>query len=351
VHFRNNTVPTWLPKWKGDGIIARVETRQLAEFVARCRVPVIDIRGHFEMGVPVVDTDDAAVAHMAVEHFVERGFRQLAFAGFLRVDFSDRRLQHFAARAADLGLPCHVYQAPMPVRADPTVTYDQHALLYSADLRRWIRQLRKPVGVFVCTDIYGHQVLTACRETGCAVPEAVAVLGVDDDAVFCDLATPPLSSVATDLDKAGYLAAQFLDQMMDGSSAPVRTLVKPLRVICRRSTDTLAVEDPDVAAALRFIREHAAKGIGVADIVRVVPLSRRTMERRFQELLGRSPHEEIVRIRIQAAQRLLRDTDLPLAAIARMTGFNHPEYLSASFRRLTGQQPSQFRSEGDGPRP
>jgi LacI family transcriptional regulator len=347
VHFRNNAIPAWLGKWKGDGILARVETRQMARYLARFDMPIIDVRGHFDMGVPVVDTDDAAVARVAVEHFRERGFRQLAFAGFVRVDFSERRLAHFQALAEAHRLPCHVYQAPALARGDVTVTYDQHALLFSADLRKWVRHLPKPVGVFACTDIYGQQVLTACQESGTAVPEEVAVLGVDDDEVFCELATPSLSSIATDLDKAGYVAAQCLDELMAGSdNVPARTLVEPTGVICRRSTDTLAVEDSDVAAALRFIRENAAKGIRVPDVVRAVVLSRRTLERRFQELLGRSPHDEIMRVRILSAQRLLRDTDLSLEAIARMTGFTYAEYLSVAFRRLTGQQPSQFRLAG-----
>lgn len=344
VHFRDSAIPSWLPGWEGDGIIARVETRSAARFLARAKWPTVDVRGHFPLGIPVVDTDDAAVARVAFGHFRERGFRHLAFAGFKRVDFSERRLEYFRASAAAAGLPCHVYEAPTPPRADPTVTYDQHALCFSAELREWARRLPKPVAVFACTDIYAQQVLTAAQDADCAVPEEVAVLGVDNDGVFCDLATPSLSSVATDLEKAGYLAAQYLDRMMDGIAPPPCTLVPPTGVTVRRSTDTLAVDDPDIAAALRFIAEKAAEGIRVIDVAEAAALSRRTMERRFRELVGRSPHDEIMRVRIQAAQRLLRDTDLSLAAIARMTGFNHPEYLSAACRRLTGHPPSHFRS-------
>jgi LacI family transcriptional regulator len=346
VHFRNNSLPRWMARWRGDGIIARVEIPETARFLSRTKLPAIDVRGHFAVGVPVIDTDDEAVAQMAFDHFVERGFRQLACAGFLRVDFSERRLGHFQALAQARGLPCQVYEAPAPT-GDAIFAYDQHALLHSSALRDWVRQLSTPVGVFACYDFCGQLVLTACQETGRAVPDQIAVLGVDDDAVFCDLATPPLSSVATDLEGAGYLAARCLAQMMDGrGKPPPRTLVRPLRVIGRRSTDTLAVDDPDVADALRFIREHAVKGIRVEDVVRAVPLSRRTLERRFQDRIGRSPHDEIVRVRIQCAQQLLRDTDLSLSTIARMTGFSYPGYLSASFRRLTGQPPSQFRLDG-----
>jgi len=347
VHFRSNAVPAWLAEWKGDGIIARVETPQAARALARCQLPVIDVRGHFDLGVPVVETDDSAVAQVAYEHFRERGFRHLAFAGFARVDFSERRLRAFAALAEGKE-SLQVYESPTPKIGDPTRAYDQHALRCTANMRDWLRALPKPVGIFACMDACGYQVLNACHEIGCAVPEEVAVLGVDDDAVFCDLASPPLSSVAGHTERIGYLAAQWLDHMMAGTGQPPsRVLVGPTRVIGRRSTDTFAVDDPEVALALRFIRENAAKGIRVHDVVRGVALSRRSLERRFQELIGRSPHDEIMRVRLQCAQQLLRDTDLPLATIARMTGFTYPEYLSAAFRRLTGLSPSRFRSDAE----
>jgi LacI family transcriptional regulator len=350
VHFRNNGVPAWLSGWKGDGIIARVETPEAARTLKRWRGPVIDVRGLFDLGIPVIETDDAAVARLAFEHFKERGFRHLAFAGFARVDFSERRLRAFAALVKEAHLPLHIYESPTPAGGDPTVAYDQHALRRTRAMQAWLRALPKPVGVFTCFDACGQQVLDACQEIGYGVPEEVAVLGVDDDAVFCDLANPPLSSIAGHIERIGYLAAQWLDHMMAGTGRPPSPLrVCPTKVIGRRSTDTFAVDDPEVAAALRFIRENAVKGIRVHDVVRGVALSRRSLERRFRELIGRSPHDEIMRVRLQCAQQLLRDTDLPLGTIARMTGFTYPEYLSAAFRRLTGLPPSQFRLDAGAP--
>jgi LacI family transcriptional regulator len=338
-------IPPWFAGWQGDGVIARVETAEAARCLSRRRIPVIDVRGHFDLGVPVIETDDVAVARLAFDHFMERGFGQLAFAGYRRIDYSERRHRNFQALAQERDLPCQVYEAPTPAHPVPASLYDQHAQRFAADLIDWVRQLPKPVGIFACNDVCGKQVLNACLEAGVAVPEDVAVLGVDDDAVFCDLAAPPLSSIALDTERIGYLAAQWLERMMDGSGMPpARTKVPPLRVVCRRSTDSIAVDDPDVAAALRFIREHAAEKIGVKEIAGPAGLSRRTLERRFKELVGRSPHDEIMRERIRRAQQLLRDTDLPLRTIAHRTGFTHPEYMSVVFRRRTGQQPSQFRA-------
>jgi LacI family transcriptional regulator len=347
IHSRDaaSRVPPWFPGWRGDGVIARVESLDVARCLSRRRLPFIDVRGHFDLGTPIMDTDDAEVARLALEHFVGRGFRQLAFVGFRKVDYSERRRRYFTALTEAAGLPLHVYEAPTPARLVPSTLYEQHALRFSAKLRAWIRRLPRAVGILACNDICALQVLSACHETGRAVPEELAVLGVDDDAVFCDLAVPPLSSIALDTEKIGYLAAQWLEQMMDGTGTPPsRTLVAPLCVICRRSTDSIAVEDPDVAAALRFIREHAAERIRVHDVVGAVALSRRSLERRFQDLLGRSPHDEIIRERIRCAEHMLRDTDLPLRTIAHRAGFTHPEYLSAAFLRQTGQQPSEFRA-------
>lgn len=347
IHSRGSAshLPPWFPRWRGDGIIARVESPEVAHALSRRRIPFIDVRGHFDMGAPVFETDDAAIARLALEHFRERGYRHLAFVGFRKIDYSERRLKHFQALTEAAGIPLQIYEAPTPTDVVPAMPYEQHALDFSAQLRAWICQLPHAVGVLACNDVCALQVLSACQESGRAVPEELGVLGVDDDSVFCDLATPSLSSIAQDTEKIGYLAAQWLERMMDGTETPPsRTLVAPRGVVSRRSTDSIAVEDHDVAAALRFIREHATDGIRVKDVVGAVALSRRSLERRFQELLGRSPHDAIIWERIRCAEHMLRDTDLPLRTIALRAGFTHPEYFSAAFLRQTGQNPSDFRA-------
>jgi LacI family transcriptional regulator len=178
------------------------------------------------------------------------------------------------------------------------------------------------------------------------VPDEVAVIGVDNDELLCELSHPPLSSVVPNTHRTGYAAAALLDEMMSGRPAEGLThLIAPLGVATRQSTDVLAIEDRNVGLAVRFIREHACDGINVRDVLKAVPQARRQLEGRFKALLARSPHEEIVRVQLNRVQQLLADTDLPLSEVAERAGFAHVEYLSVVFKKKIGMPPSQYRSK------
>ena len=194
-------------------------------------------------------------------------------------------------------------------------------------------------------DIRARHVLDACRRAGLAVPDEVAVVGVDNDTFLGDLTDPPLSSVAPDTRRTGYEAAALLDRLMSGRERQrgQAIFVEPLGVVTRRSTDVLALGDADVSAAVRFIREHACDGIAVKDVLEQVPLSRRVLEGRFRKLLGRTPHDEIARIRLERVRQLLRETRLPLSDIAARSGFRTAEYLATAFRREFGTSPDAYR--------
>ena len=196
-----------------------------------------------------------------------------------------------------------------------------------------------------CYDFQGRKVLNACSQRGIAVPDEVAVLGVDNDEVLCDFAAPPLSSVILNPHRTGYEAAALLARMMNGERIGAEAhRIEPLGVATRQSTDVLAVEDGGVAAAVRFIREHACEGISVKDVLRAVPQSRRSLEERFKKLIGRTPHEEISRVQLNQVKLLLAETDWSLERIAESTGFAHAGYLSSVFRRLSGSTPSHYRA-------
>jgi LacI family transcriptional regulator len=208
----------------------------------------------------------------------------------------------------------------------------------------WVRTLEKPVGIMASFDPLGRQILQACRLAGVEVPDEAAVVGVDDDELLCNLAEPPLSSVAPDTHRTGYVAASLLDRLMNGEAVEPRGyFVEPIGIAVRKSSDMLAIDDHDISSALRYIRENACRGISVGDILPVVPLGRRALESRFTKLVGRSPHDEIERVRLNRVQELLRQTDLSLAAIAAKTGFAHEEYLSVLFKKRIGLPPSAYR--------
>jgi len=337
---RGERPPAWLRRWQGDGIIARIENREIARAVERTGLPVIDVSAARTLPrVPWVETNDEAIARLAVEHLVERGFRRLAFCGDARFNWSKWRCEHFQRRADKADCETWIYQSPSG--GPDELSWDEELQALS----RWTAELPRPIGVMAAYDIRGQQLLDICREQRIAVPEELAVVGVDNDHLICELCQPPLISIEPNTRRTGYKAAELLDQLMHGQPVVETThRISPVGICTRRSSDMLAIEDREIAAVLRFIREYACDGIQVRDLLREVPLSRRVLESRFARLLGRTPHEEIVRVKLDRVKRLLRDTDLPLKAIARRAGFSSEDYLNVAFKRSFGMPPGRYRS-------
>ncbi len=329
----------WFADWRGDGIIARIESEAVAELVGQKNLPVVDVSAARHVpNIPWVETDDQAIAALAASHLIERGFKNLAYVGDAGFNWSLWREQHFsqAVTAAQCRYFCH---ASIP-RLDDAYSWDAE----KEGLGRWLKSIPKPVGIMACYDIKAQQVLDVCRELGLAVPEQVAVIGADNDMLLCNLSDPPLTSVIPNSRRAGFEAAQLLDRMMSGDQVALDpVLVKPLGIETRQSTDILAIDDSDVAAAVRYIREYACDGINVSDLLKHSTLSRRVLESRFRKILGCTPHQEIMRQRMTRVKQMLQETDLPLCTIAERTGFEHTEYLTVAFKRETNLTPSQFR--------
>jgi len=331
--------PDWLETWDGEGIISRATTPELAAQLNRRGIPTIDltdIRG--DLGLHHIWVDHQAVGKLAAAHLLERGFRQFAFCGYSDHDWSRKRQEGFLGAIEDLGTPVAIHNSPWDTSRGSRWEQQQH------EIARWLKELPRPLGVMACNDLRGHQVLEACRRSGISVPEEVAVIGVDDDELLCGLCDPPLSSIVPNAEKIGYEAAAMLDRLMQGQKTRERILtVEPLGVVTRQSTDVLAINDQLVAAAVRFIREHACEGITVEDILHSVPLSRSVLEKRFRKYVGRSPQSEIRNVQLKRVRQLLAETDMTLENIAQRTGYAHTEYMSVVFKRETGQTPGQYR--------
>jgi LacI family transcriptional regulator len=332
--------PAWLRNWRGDGIICRLVNRELAEHLRRAQVPVVNLNDVHDnsWGLPRIQSDHRMIGQLAAEHLLERGFHHFAFCGFTGHEWSGKRGQAFVGRLRAAGFGCDLYESPWGGPGAPPWEKEQEGM------GRRLQALPRPVGVMACNDVRGQQVLDACRRVGLSVPEEVAVIGADNDELLCDLCHPPLSSVVPNPEGVGYEAAALLDRLMAGAAPPAHELlIEPLGVTTRQSSDVLAVADPQIAAAMRFIREHACQGLSVADILKRVPLSRTALERQFRKYLGRSPQAEIRAVQIKRVKQLLGETDMRLSGIARAVGFQHPEYLSVVFKRETGETPGQFR--------
>ncbi len=333
-------------QWGGTGIIARVLTPRMARAVISTRLPVIAL----DPPVPVrpllekagnffgeLITDSAAAARMAAEHLVSNGLRHYAFVRIPGQVWSDRREKGFCEAIAAAGFTVRVF---------PTAAR-KHGVTWGREqksLAQWLQALTKPVGLMACNDDRGREVLEACWAAGLQVPEDVAVIGVDNDSLLCDLSNPPLSSVALNAHHGGFAAAKLLHKMMAGEArTPESIVVEPLYVVSRRSTDIVAAEDPEVGAALRFIRNHAGQPIRVDRVAEAIGLSRRMLEIRFRRLLGRSLNDEIQRHHLETAKRLLAETDWPTGKIAVASGYSSASYLNVLFRRLQGESPREYR--------
>ncbi len=333
--------PRWLATWRGDGIIARVQNHQIANLVKQTGLPVVDVLGLVpEAGIPLVHVDDREIASLAAEHLRERGFRHFGFYGLFEENWSARRRDCFRDCLGDSGRNLTVFEQPRHERSE--ASWDDR----ENELAQWVLQLPKPVGVLVCSDQRGLNFLEACRRAGVAVPDEVAVVGVDNDEALCGIANPPLSSVWPAHNQVGYEAAALLDRLMAGEPAPAApTLIAPVGVKTRQSSEVLAVEDRNVARALQFIRGRACGGLNVDEVAEAAGLSRSVLQRRFREMLGKTVHEAILDIRLKRAGELLTETELPLIDVAEQSGFKHQEYLGAVFRARTGKTPAQFRRE------
>lgn len=335
--------PLWLPPgWHGDGIIARVGTPAAARHVAAARVPVVNISAIEIPGVefPRVATDLAAAGRLAAGHLLDRGFQHFAYYGLEHRGYVDRHYRGFAEAVSGVCRECPFYGTTFEAGAGARTAWHTR----QQGLVRWLKKLPKPVAIVTWITEQGREVINACRRAGLLVPEQVAVLAADNDELLCEACVPSLSGIALTSERIGHEAAAMLDRLMRGARPRKRPLlIAPTGVVARQSTDTLAVDDPDLAAALAFIRSHATDPIQVGDVLRAVAVSRRWLERRFREVLGRGPGAEIRRVRLARAKMLLAETEMPVPQVAARSGFGSREYLANVFKSQTGLSPRQYR--------
>lgn len=334
---RGEQPPLWLNQWKGDGIIARIENPSIETAVRRTKSCVINVSAaNLAPEFPVVRSDSAALAQVAALHFIERGLQNFGYCGDPRRIWAQEHGEHFVSLVTKRGFRCQSFE----ISPEELLRYKK------ADRRllTWLKSLPKPAGVFVGYDIRGQQVLSACRAGGIRVPEEISVVSQHNDETLCELCNPPLSSVIPDSHQIGLLAASLLNDQMNGRKVPaMEYLVPPVGIQVRRSSDTLAFDDPQVAAAMRFMQTHACECISIDDVLNVVPICRTLLQRRFKSQTGRTPYEQIRHFRLQEARKLLASTNMTIAEIALQTGFRTTEYFNAAFRKEEGLPPGQYR--------
>jgi LacI family transcriptional regulator len=328
-------------RWRGDGILTLIGAQAgLWRRLRGKKVPIVDLaESRPEIPLPRVTMDNAAIARLAAEYFLDRGFRQFAFVHRWEMGVSRRRRDHFCAAIAQRGYPCRVLSWQQARGSSPD-TREQRTRWLAGNLQN----IPKPLAVFA-RDNEAVEVLEACFSAGLDVPDQVAVLGVDNTETVCDCLRVPLSSIDNNLEQVGYEGAALLHRLMQGKKPPSSPIyIPPIGIVERRSTNTLATEHPGVAVALRFIRENAEQQIGMVDIVKHVAMSRSGLEKAFREHYVRAPIEQLRHTRLELAKRMLRETDEKMAVVARKSGFQTPQQLCRVFRQQLGVTPKKYRA-------
>jgi LacI family transcriptional regulator len=338
---RDNEQRSAIPEgWNGDGILARISTRTQLQRIREKKLPVVNVDDVFEdlPGVGVVITDEAERARLALEHLEARGFRKFAYFAPPSNKYSKNRGEAFVRTALKRGYECHEYQPGY--RAGRKLGWNEQ----QRRVNRWLASLPRPIAIFAVDAHNARQLAEICHFGGVRVPDDVAILAGDMDELLCEVSTPPLSSVSVACERIGHDAAAMLHRMMAGAAAPRDgVLIAPHGVVSRQSTDVLAIDDPAVVRALRYIRAHAHHGIVVEDILREVPISRRSLEIQFRSYLGRSPAEEIRRVRLERGKQLLGRRELSITEIALACGFSNATRFGVAFRKSFGTTPRAYR--------
>ncbi len=331
-----------------DGLIGHLYSSTMADAALKLGIPTVTVSGVLpEYPIPRVSADDIAVGRLAAGHFLDRGYSQFAFVGYQQFDFSQRRLAGFAQRLRESGASTSELLLGTRKNANPGTDL----LTSTPGLGNWILRQPRPLALFAANAMIGFRASIACHEVGLRIPDQVALLDVDNDELLTQLSSPPNSSVALATHRMGYDGAHMLDRLIAGEKLQTtEIIVPPIGVVVRQSTDVLAVKDEDIANAARYIREQVCATLSAGDVAKFVAVSRTTLDRKFNQLVGHSLAEEIRRSRRERAKTLLASTDLSMADVAEKSGYPGNIELSVDFRRNLKQTPTEYRQKFRVPR-
>jgi LacI family transcriptional regulator len=333
-----------IEQWQGDGIIADFDDPLIGDALAKIALPVVAVGGSYQdhraypRHIPYVATDNAALMKMAYEHLLEAGLTRFACFSLPEAQanrWAQEREKAFGQLMQRDGLGVQVYRGLSTSAPQWNTAVEQ--------LMTWLQGLPKPIGIIAVSDARARQLLQACLTAGIAVPEQVALIGIDNDPLTRTLTRVPLSSVIQGTETMGRTAAQLLHQMLHGvRPAALQVLVPPDAINVQASSLHQPLDNPYVMQALHFIRQYACQGVKTAQVAAYVGVSRSSLEAHFRKARGCTVHDEILRFKLVAATQRLDNTTLPLGDIARQCGFKSPQYLHTVFRREFGCTPGQY---------
>lgn len=336
-----------------DGWICRTANSHAIDIIRRCKRPTVDaLCVRTDTGFAKVRSDAKAIGKLAVEHFIARRFSNIAYCGYRRVLFSDRRRNAFAHILEARNIRPFIYRAPYTAQR----YIDERLLIGDSvqtprdaqDLLIWLKRLPKPVAIFCCDDIRASHIIAICKNLALAVPRDVAVLGIDNDPVYCMFSRPKISSIDPDCKRIGHEAAALLHRMINGGNIqdPPTLDIPPKGIVTRASTDTFLDAPEWFPEALSHIHRESVNGLTAADLFKFVGYSRTLVERTFKDILQTNVKQLIIQTRITEARRLLKQTSLSIKEVAHRSGFSSADYFVNTFTSFHGIPPGQWRSSG-----
>lgn len=330
----------WAKEWEADGIIGQFYNDEEVKKFTQANIPVIaqDFKERFT-DIPNITGDYRETGRLGAEYFLKKGFKNFAFYGFGNIVWSRERAEGFEERVREAGYDLHYHELKESSSTD---------LWYykPSALSEWLKSLPKPIALMTCDDNQGHHITEAARHAGIRIPDEVSVLGVDNDEMICDLSDPPLSSIELDSEKSGYEAARLMEQMIESKtcSGP-DVIVKSTQVVTRHSTDIFASKDKYIVSALKYIHGNLDKNLKVDQVLREVPLSRRSLEKRFMMTTGYPVYEYIYNQRIERFTQLLLETDMTIFEIALDLGLSDSKNIARQFKQIKGLTPMEYRKK------
>jgi len=326
--------------WDADGIIGQFYNDEEVKKFTQANIPVIaqDFKERFT-DIPNITGDYRETGKMGAEYFLKKGFKNFAFYGFNNIVWSRERAEGFENRIQEAGFDVHYYEQKESRSMD--LWYYKPSALSD-----WLKSLPKPIAIMTCDDNQGHHITEAARHAGIRIPDEVAVLGVDNDEMICDLSDPPLSSIETDSEKGGYEAARLMEQMIEQKTCTgPDIIVKATQVVTRHSTDIFASKDKYIVSALKYIHGNLDKNLKVDQVLKEVPLSRRSLEKRFILTTGYPVYEYIYNQRIEKFTQKLLETDMTIFEIAMELGLSDSKNIARQFKQIKGLTPMEYRKK------
>jgi LacI family transcriptional regulator len=330
-------VVKWAKQWGADAIIAQLRDVKV-ETLQKLKIPIIvqNYKDRYE-GISNLTGDYFGTGAMAADFFLRKGYKCFAYYGFKDAVWMRERGEGFKSGAENRGYPVYLFDEG---------GMDEKWIFNEERVRQWLMELPKPVALFSCDDSHAIQITEICKMSGISIPEEIAILGVDNDELICNISDPSLSSIELDVENGGFEAGRLLHQFIEKKKKPpVDIVIKPIRVVMRSSTERFAVSDKYIEGVLKYINDQYVSSLSVKDIVRLVPFSRRVLETSFKEEIGMTVYHYIQQVRVEKFCDLLVSSDLSLTEAATCSGFNDYKNVSRTFVRLKSMTPFQYRKK------